>query len=201
MKSNLRSEEKLVLRRQLLAQRARLAETEKASACQEIRRQLLSWPVFVQAKNLMLYLAVGQEPDMDELMRLAHQMGKNIAVPQILPGAGQMEPVRWLPAMKLETGRYGIRQIPAGQREAVDAAALDLVVVPCVALDRRGVRLGMGGGYYDRFLPRLSPDAVAVGVCWHQQFLSELPAEPHDRRLQYVLTENEFSKVVVQDGN
>lgn len=149
----------------------------------------------------MLYLAVGQEPNMDEVMRLAHGLGKNVAVPQILPGAGQMEPVRWLPAIELETGRYGIRQIPVAQRSAVDAAVLDLIVVPCVAIDRQGIRLGMGGGYYDRFLPRLSPNAVVVGVCWHRQLVSELPAEPHDRRLQYVLTENEFSKVVVQDGN
>ncbi len=174
---------------------------EKEKGSEKISQQLVSWPLFTQAKSLLLYLAMDSEPSLDVLMQAAFAWEKQVSVPQILPGDGLMTAVNWQPTMPLEQGRFGIRQIFSADRKPVSVAEIDLVIVPCLALDRKGYRLGMGGGYYDRFLPNFPATAVFVGVCWQRQLLLALPVEEHDQRLHYVLTEEEFFKVVVQDGN
>ncbi len=174
---------------------------EKEKGSEKISQQLVSWPFFTQAKSLLLYLAMDSEPSIDVVMQAAFARGKQVAVPQILPGEGLMTAVSWQPTLTLEQGRFGIRQVFAADRKPVSEAEIDLVIVPCLALDRKGYRLGMGGGYYDRFLPKFPGTAVFVGVCWQRQLQTALPVEEHDQRLHYVLTEEEFFKVVVQDGN
>lgn len=69
-----------------------------------------------------------------------------------------------------------------------DPTTLDVVVVPGLAFTRRGDRLGQGGGWYDRFLPRLRPDAVTIGVGFREQLVDELPVEPHDIALDRIIT-------------
>ena len=97
-----------------------------------------------------------------------------------------MVAVRHEPGDVLSVGAYGI-PAPIGPPE--DPGLLDLVVVPGVAFTRDGKRLGQGGGYYDRFLPRVRPDCVVVGVCFAEQIVDALPAEPHDRQMSRVVTD------------
>ncbi len=201
MKTKLIFEEKKVLRQNLLAERKTLSAEERKSGAAEIRRGIHSWSVFRQAESVMLYLALPLEPDIDGLLEQAFIQGKNVAVPQIMPGEGRMEAVEWTPALELEKGRFAIRQIPEAQRKLVAPQNIELVIVPCLALDRRGFRLGMGGGYYDRFLPQLSARTVLLGVCWHHQLQDLLPVEEHDRRLHYVITEKEFFEGCHNYGN
>jgi 5-formyltetrahydrofolate cyclo-ligase len=81
------------------------------------------------------------------------------------------------------TSRFGVRE-PQGP--AVDESLIDLVVVPGLAFTPAGARLGYGGGFYDRFLPLVS--APHVGVCFAEQVLDDLPVEPHDIRVQHVVS-------------
>lgn len=69
-----------------------------------------------------------------------------------------------------------------------DPATVDVVVVPGLAFTRRGDRLGQGGGWYDRFLAGLRPDAVTIGVGFREQLVDHLPVEPHDVRLHQIVT-------------
>lgn len=71
----------------------------------------------------------------------------------------------------------------------IDAASLDVVVVPGVAFTADGCRLGQGGGHYDRFLTRLRPDCLTIGVCFAEQLVADLPTEPHDVRVDAVITD------------
>lgn len=71
----------------------------------------------------------------------------------------------------------------------LDPALLDVVVVPGLAFTPDGRRLGQGGGHFDRFLPRLRPDCVTVGVAFAEQVVADLPTEPHDVRVQLVVTD------------
>ncbi len=84
--------------------------------------------------------------------------------------------------------RFGVDEPPADSPE-VAPEDLDLVVVPALAFDERGYRIGYGGGYYDRFLPRLRPDCVTVGVTLDALVVPALPAEPHDVPVQIIVTE------------
>ena len=71
----------------------------------------------------------------------------------------------------------------------VDPTTLDVVVVPGLAFTIDGHRLGQGGGHFDRFLPRLGPDCLTIGVCSHEQLVGELPMAPHDVRVRLVVTD------------
>jgi 5-formyltetrahydrofolate cyclo-ligase len=71
----------------------------------------------------------------------------------------------------------------------VDPTTLDVVIVPGLGFTGRGDRLGQGGGHYDRFLARLAPGTLTIGVCFAEQLLDELPTEPHDRAVDHVVTD------------
>lgn len=84
-------------------------------------------------------------------------------------------------------GRMGIRvSVPESEP---DPTTFDVVIVPGVAFCADGRRLGQGRGWYDRFLPRLRPDAVTIGVCFAEYLLDDLPVEDHDRRVDHVVTD------------
>lgn len=85
----------------------------------------------------------------------------------------------------LTVGAYGIEE-PTGAR-FTDYAAIDLIVVPGVAFDRDGNRLGRGKGYYDRLLPRI-PSAYKIGICFPFQLVDEVPAEPFDIRMDEIIS-------------
>lgn len=98
-----------------------------------------------------------------------------------------MEAAEVRPGDELRPTDYGPRE-PAGAAP-VDPGEVEVVVTPGLAFDRAGRRLGYGGAHYDRFLDRLRPDAVRVGIAFTAQLVDEVPAGPRDRRVQVVVTE------------
>ena len=78
----------------------------------------------------------------------------------------------------------------AKTRRGVEAGEIGLCLAPCAAMDRRGVRLGRGGGYYDRFLPRLAPGTPVFALCMRELLFDALPAEAHDARIARILTQD-----------
>jgi len=91
---------------------------------------------------------------------------------------------------ELRPGYRGIREPPADARP-VDLADVDLFVVPGMAFDRRGNRLGRGGGHYDRLLQAAGPRARRIGLCYAERVLERIPVAPWDRSVQCIVTENE----------
>jgi 5-formyltetrahydrofolate cyclo-ligase len=129
--------------------------------------------------------------------------GKLLALPRV-----RREPKHlWLHAYPgepsaLVTGAYGIRE-PAPDWPLVEPAAVDLVVVPGVAFDRHGTRLGYGGGYYDRMLPTIragNPAAALVGLAYGFQVVADLPGDPHDVPVDAIATEAGLVMVSTQSG-
>ena len=134
--------------------------------------------------QVFFYTAINSEPD---LTALAEQWSatKKIALPIVT--ANGLVFCRWQAGDALVQGEFNI-PIPATQH-TVTTTADTLVLLPCVALDRYGNRLGYGGGYYDRFLAT-HPTLCTVGVCYQRFFLEhKLPTRPHDRRVRYIVTE------------
>lgn len=127
---------------------------------------------------------MGQEIDLRPLLHALQERGHAIVLP-VTPRRG--DPLsfrRWQPGDALERGPMGTRQ-PGPQAEALTPSFL---LVPLLAFDRRGYRLGYGGGYYDRTLAAL-PGAVALGIGYAAQELDEVPAGPEDARLAAIATE------------
>ena len=127
---------------------------------------------------------IGQEIDIRPLLHALHDRGHPIALPVTPPRGHPLAFHRWRPGEELARGPMGTRQ-PAEGAEALTPAFL---LVPLLAFDRRGHRLGYGAGYYDRTLAAL-PGATALGVAHAAQELDEVPAGPEDARLDAIATE------------
>ena len=134
--------------------------------------------------RVLAFVGVGSEPDTNALLGSLSRFGAIVHLPRV--ESDEMVAVRHEPGDALSVGAYGI-PAPIGPAEA--PVLIDLVIVPGVAFTSDGHRLGQGGGYYDRFLPRVRPDCVVVGVCFAEQIVDALPAEAHDRLMNRVVTD------------
>jgi 5-formyltetrahydrofolate cyclo-ligase len=127
------------------------------------------------------YVPVGSEPGSLELVAALHAAGHEVLLPVVPPGPGPLEWAAYAGPDSLAAGPLGLRE-PVGPRLGPDAIArARLVLVPGLAVDRRGVRLGRGAGHYDRTLLLAAPDVPIVIVLNDEELVEQLPAEPHDR--------------------
>lgn len=137
------------------------------------------------APTILTYLAFRNEPDLGLLFELLPDV--NWLAPRITKGR-QLALHPYDPD-RLVRHRFGMLE-PAANLPVVDPATVDVVLVPGVAFDRRGGRLGFGGGYYDRFLP--TTPALRVGIAFDQCLAEELPCGRHDQRMDWVATPTEI---------
>lgn len=141
-----------------------------------------------QAVAVFCFVSTSREPSTRPLLELALAQGKTLCVPRTGP-EGFMEAVPITGLEQLAPARFGLLE-PAPGLPALDPGQLDLVIAPCLMAAPDGLRLGQGGGYYDRFLPRCRCPVVLL--CPAALVQNDLPAEPHDRRAGFVLTEQGF---------
>lgn len=181
--------DKKALRGAMLAARAAIPPAERARLSDLIVRAVAESEAFRQAETVMLYRAVGAEADLDALTALPAASGKRFAYP-VCMGDGHMEamvPGTW------RLGAYGIPEPdPEGSR-LVRPEDIGLVICPCAAFDGGGMRLGMGGGYYDRFLPRCKNAHIALAA-FEVQRAAAVPAESWDVGVHTIFTENGAQK-------
>jgi 5-formyltetrahydrofolate cyclo-ligase len=146
-------------------------------------------PGLARATNLLLFVsALPEEPPTFQLFSLAISMKKTVLCPRVHRRARRLSLHRIAdPASELCRGALGIPEPRAGLPE-VPPAEVDWALVPGLAFDERGFRLGRGAGYYDRLLPLLRPDAICWAVCLSCQLVDRLPVEPHDAPLHGVST-------------
>lgn len=133
------------------------------------------------------YLPMGSEPGSPELVDALAAAGHEVLLPVVPARPGPLDWARYDGPGGLGAGPLGLRE-PAGRRLGPAAVArARLVLVPALAADRTGVRLGRGAGYYDRTLPLATPGVALVVVLYDEELVPELPAEPHDRRVTAAL--------------
>ncbi|MFZ5816252.1 MAG: 5-formyltetrahydrofolate cyclo-ligase [Bacillota bacterium] len=178
--------EKRALRREMIARRQGLEPAERARRSRAAQEALIATDWFHQARSLLLYLPIRGEVETGLLAEAARAAGKRLLLPRV-----EREPVPrlWLHQWVGEpvAGAYGIQE-PAPDWPRVEPGEVDLAVVPGVAFDRTGNRLGYGGGYYDRTLPLMGRGRF-VALAYAFQLVEALPAEPHDVRLHGIATE------------
>jgi 5-formyltetrahydrofolate cyclo-ligase len=133
------------------------------------------------------YLPVGSEPGSPELVAALHAAGHQVLLPVVPPTTGPLDWAAYTGPESLAAAPLGLRE-PTGTRLGPQAVAdARLVLVPGLAADRTGVRLGRGAGHYDRTLPLAAPDVPLVIVLNDEELVERLPAEPHDRRVTAAL--------------
>ena len=174
------------LRGELRQARRRLHADARAAASIAISEYCLRLPGWAEARRIALYLAADAEVDPAPLAAMARTAGKELFLPVIQPD-DSLAFARWQAGEQLTPNCYGIPEPGAGG-ERCAVAELDIIFLPLVGWDRSGVRLGMGGGFYDRSLAGVQ-GPLCVGLAYTVQERTSLPAEPWDARLDYVATE------------
>ena len=175
------------LRRRMLACRRALSVEERSSRSAAITEKLLSLEVVQKARTVFAYAAMEDEVQTEPLLASLLDRGKRVAIPLVI-GKRAME-AALVPSMDaLETGAYGILTVRAEQREILPPQEIDCVIVPGVAFGLDGSRLGMGGGYYDAFLPK-AERAVRVAAAFQCQISEDIPSLPYDCGVDWIVTE------------
>jgi 5-formyltetrahydrofolate cyclo-ligase len=177
---------KEALRRQVREKVATLGERERANASIQACALLKGQEHWIRAQSIMFYAPLANELDVWPLLTEALSMGKAVALPRFFReqgvyGACQIREL----SLDIRPGEFAIRE-PASHCAALEPSALDLVLVPGVAFDRHGRRLGRGKGFYDRLLVLIK--GATCGVSFDEQVVDEIPVEPHDVRLNCILT-------------
>ena len=179
MKETIRRE----LRQNLTAMNNGLRQELSGQACE----LLLSLAEYAKAETIMAYIPLPDELDIEPALNTAWGNGKTVVMPRIIWEEHELKPiVTHNLDSDLMAGRHGLRE-PAGDQE-VGLEDIDLVIVPAVGFDRRGHRMGRGGGFYDRFLARGALEARTVGITFEEQVLEELPVLSHDQKVQMIVT-------------
>jgi len=177
--------EKAALRALLKQQRQALLAQAAGQSDAAITAGLLAWPLFARADVLLTYVSTPGEVDTLALIRAALAQGKTVAVPRCLPER-RMVFGRISALEELVPGAYGIPE-PPPECPTAEAGSNSLCLVPGLAFDSRGNRIGYGGGYYDRFLAGFP--GISVGLVRQDFLKTALPAEATDRRVDYLAAE------------
>lgn len=189
------SERKKGLRQKMLAMRRALSANETESRSSSLKENILSLPEYKNAKKIMAFLAMKGESNLDGFIRQALLDGKEVYIPVCLPER-QMEAERLIDMEHFEKGPLGLRNLPAGY-EVTSPESLDLVLIPGLAVSQEGIRLGMGAGYYDRYLARV-PFEKRVAALWDFQVIPDIPSEPFDQKIAKIVTDK--SVIVTKRG-
>ena len=175
---------KTELRRMILQQRRSLSSSEWRQKSDRICTHLQSSSLFTQAKTVLAYFSVHQEPDLSTLFTNSkYHWGFPRCVGKSLLWH------RWKPNEPLQKGAYGIFE-PSPNSQILLPHEVDLILVPCVACDFLGYRLGYGGGFYDRLLS--SPEWAAIptiGIVFEFAYLPQLPIDNWDKPLKAICTD------------
>ncbi len=188
-------EEKRRLRAEIRARRAALAPEERKRLSRIICRKLTASELFRRARTIFFFASFGTEVETFPALGEALLRGQRVALPRTLLRERRLVFHRVFTLGELVPGPYGIPE-PPRQNPVVSPEEADLILVPGLAFDRRGYRLGYGGGFYDRFLAGLSAPRVALAFSF--QILPAVPHEAHDLRVDVIVTERDL--IVISGG-
>jgi 5-formyltetrahydrofolate cyclo-ligase len=178
------------IRKRILGMRNAMTREDIATGSRAIVRRLADLAQVRRASTLMVYLAFGSEVLLDGLILWGWREGKRIAVPLCRRESRELIACRIDRFDELEIGHYGIREPKEDLIRPVPREEIEAVVVPAVAFDRRGYRVGYGGGYYDRFLPG-AQRAARIGTAFAHQIVAEIAADRHDVPMDRIVTDTE----------
>uniref|UniRef100_I2Q1N9 5-formyltetrahydrofolate cyclo-ligase n=1 Tax=Desulfovibrio sp. U5L TaxID=596152 RepID=I2Q1N9_9BACT len=187
------------LRREMRRRREALAPAFVAEASAAVAARVAALPRFAAAREVLAYLPVRNEVDAGLLAKMVLDSGRRLLLPRCRPNApGFLDLGCVADLTDAVPGRFGILEPRPELCVLPEAFAPGLILVPGLAFDAHGLRLGQGGGYYDRLLALpMAAGALAVGLAYAFQMVPRLPAEPWDRPVDLVATEQQthwFSK-------
>ncbi len=184
---------KQALRKELLAARKALSPENIIEKRLSITERLLILSCYGSAETILVYIPAHNEVDTLSLISSSWGKGKVILVPVC-------QPKKELLLSKLESfdhlekSLFGLREPSWQSLNPVPPVKVDIALIPGVGFDRHGCRLGYGGGYYDRFIPKLRPGCLKIGLAYDFQLLDTIPSDENDIRMDMIITESIFQR-------
>jgi 5-formyltetrahydrofolate cyclo-ligase len=184
------------LRKLLLNKRKLLPKQAIIEKSNEIAKKLIKFDKYQQSEKIMLYISTKSEVQTRGIIRYSQKANKKVFIPLVIQEKHDMIPSLIIDCEK-ETapGSLGIYQPKKEFHRPFPANILDLVVVPGIAFTEQGHRLGRGGGYYDRFLNKLSKNAYIIALAFEMQMIEEMPLEKNDVPVDCIITEDRIIQV------
>jgi 5-formyltetrahydrofolate cyclo-ligase len=178
-------ERKADLRRRLAQARAAMPSADRKESGRLIRDHILQMPEVAAAGTIAAYYSVGTEPDTRSLVFALWKRGSYVVLPVLL-GDGDLDWASYEGPDSLAPGPRGLLQPTEPVRGVGTVARADVVLVPALAVDLSGNRLGRGGGSYDRVLARVGPQVPAIALLYDGELLPAVPVMPHDQPVRAV---------------
>lgn len=189
------------LRQSIIAARQKLAAADRAQFSQVISKYIMQLDSYRRAETVLAYMSFGAEFETAAWVRQALQDGKLVLLPKVNSSTRQLDLYRIRDLqLDLAPGLWDIHEpVPDRCERVENLAQIDFILLPGVAFARDGSRLGYGGGFYDKLLERIEeaggakPPAL-VAAAFSLQLVTDIPQEVTDRKVEWLLTENEVIK-------
>lgn len=182
--------DKKVIRKKLLEERAKISSNDILEKSSAIKDTLFSLSQYKESSFIFSFISFKDEVNTHEIIKNSIAIGKKVGVPISVPKTKELLVSEIIDFDKeLELGYYGILAPKDEYTRIVSPKIVDLVLVPGVAFDKRGYRVGYGGGYYDRFFNKLEKSVIKIGLCYEMQILTEVPTDNYDIPIDYIITE------------
>lgn len=178
-----------IIRKQVLEVRNKLPDAEVYRLSESIFLNLRGNSFFNNSTHVMVYLDFKHEVKTDYIIDYCLQNDKKVYIPICIPETHELCISRITSLKELKSGHFGIREHNTEYIRLSDSSLVDLVLVPGVAFDNSGNRIGFGAGYYDRFLKRLQPGTVKAALAYSFQVVDLVPSDEYDIPADYIVTE------------
>jgi len=179
------------IREEILGMRREIPHSQREEYSRSIFQRLIGLDLFKASQNIMAYVAFRNEVETLPVIRYCLSEGKRVHIPVSVPKTRDLLLSELKdPERDLRPGTYGVPEPAPEFMRPFPKEDLDLILVPAVAYDEKGFRIGYGAGYYDRFLDGLTRVVPSIGLAFELQIIDRVPAEPTDRPVDYIVTEN-----------
>ena len=180
------------IRKKMTKRRESLSQKQVESKSGAIHKNLFEMPAWNESAHMMVYLDFRNEVTTIPLIKTYLRKGKKVYIPVTNPGDYSLTVSELInPVEDLEIGHFGLKEPRKETLRPANPCLLDLVIVPGVAFDGQGYRIGLGAGYYDRFLPTLPQNTCLISMAYQFQLINRVPRESHDIPVQWIVTESQ----------
>lgn len=180
MQKGLIQDEKKQLRREL---HCAMNMAQKSAESKKLLHRLLLLPAFQATQNVLMYHPLPQEPN---LLALLENSSHHFFFPRMQED--HLELYKWSPQVRWIVGPYGVEEPDPQTWRFSSITEIDLALIPGIAFDIQGHRLGRGAGYFDRLLGKSYCHAIKVGIAWSWQIVKKIPTEEHDVKMDFIAT-------------
>jgi len=179
------------LRKEIKGRLSSQKESEALKKSRIIKKRLFELEEFKKARCVIFFVSTPDEVNTHRMIDESMRAGKVVGVPVVIKGKNELIISKITDkATQFEIGPYLIRQPKESEIKPICDKDIDVALVPGLAFDKNGNRLGKGKGYYDRFLKRLSENALSIGLCFDFQVVESVPTVSHDKPVHILLSNN-----------